>query len=63
MHYKVGQVLLQIGAAFLNYKAGQVVLLRRVVITKCGNIYCELGQVSQSGILIKKGGSYYKVVQ
>ena len=38
-YYKVGQVLLQSGIAFLYYKAGQVVLKSSTGITKWGSYY------------------------
>ena len=37
MYYKIGQVLLQSGVAFLRSKAGQVVLQDRTGITIWGN--------------------------
>ena len=59
-HYKLGQSLLQIGAALLlqiwvsvvtnwgsYYKLGQTLLQNRTANTNWGKIYCKLGQVLQ----------------
>ena len=59
-YYKLGQTLLQIGAALLlqigasvvtnwgsYYKLGQKLLQNRAAITNCGKIYYKLGQVLQ----------------
>ena len=59
-YYKLGQTLLQIGAALLlqigasvvtnwgsYYKLGQKLLQNRAAITNCGKMYYKLGQVLQ----------------
>ena len=59
-YYKLGQTLLQIGAASLlptganvvtnwgsYYKLEQPLLQNRAAITNLGKIYCKLGQVLQ----------------
>ena len=64
-YYKLGQTLLQIGAASLlqirasvatnwgsYYKLGQPLLQNWAAITNWGNIYYNLGQVLQIGVVI-----------
>ena len=65
-YYKLGQTLLQIGAAFLlqvgasavtnwgsYYKLGQQLLQNRTAITSWGKIYYKLGQVLQIRAITK----------
>ena len=59
---KVGQLLLESGAALMYYKAGQVVLQSRLATTEWGNFYHKVGQVLQSGTnFITHLDRYYKV--
>ena len=68
-YYKLGQTLLQIGAALLlqigasvvtnwgsYYKLGQPLLQNRAAITNWGKIYYKLGQVLQIRAIITKCG-------
>ena len=67
--YKLGKMLLQIGAASLlqirtnvitnwgsYYKLGQPLLQNRAAITNCGKMYYKLGQVSQVRAIITNWG-------
>ena len=67
--YKLGKMLLQIGAASLlqirtnvitnwgsYYKLGQPLLQNRASITNCGKMYYKLGQVSQVRAIITNWG-------
>ena len=78
-YYKLGQRVLQIGAAFLlqiganayyklgqlfYYKLGQGLLQIRAGITNWGKVYYKLGQVLQIGAkFITNWGRYYKLEQ
>ena len=68
-YYKLGQTLLQIGAASLlqigasvvtnwgnHYKLGQPLLQNRVAITNWGKIYYKFGQVLQIRAIITNWG-------
>ena len=68
-YYKLGQTLLQIGAASLlqirasavtnwgsYYKLGQLLLQNMAVITNCGKMYYKLGQVLQNRAIITNWG-------
>ena len=68
-YYKLGQMLLQIGAASLlqiranvitnwgsYYKLGQPLLSNRAAITNWGKMYYKLGQVSQIRAIITNWG-------
>ena len=68
-YYKLGQTLLQIGAASLlqiganvvtswgsYYKLGQPLLQNRAAITNCGKMYYKLGQVLQIRAIITNWG-------
>ena len=68
-YYKLGQTLLQIGAASLlqirasvvtnwgsYYKLGQPLLQNKAAITNWGKMYCKLGQVLQVRAIITNWG-------
>ena len=68
-YYKLGQTLLQIGAASLlqirasvitnwdrNYKLGQPLLQNRTAITNWGKMYYKLGQALQIRAIITNWG-------
>ena len=62
-YYKLGQVLLQIGAAVTNqgnryYKIGQLLRIREISFTNWGRYY-KLGQLLQIGAILT---SYFFVV-
>ena len=71
-YYKLGQTLLQIGAASLlqigatvvtnwdsYYKLGQPLLQNRTAITNWGKMYYKLGQVLQVRTIITNSGVTY----
>ena len=70
-YYKLGQLLLQIGAnayyklwQLFYYKLGQDLLQIRAGITNWGKVYYKLGQVLQIGAkFITNWGRYYKLEQ
>ena len=68
-YYKLGQTLLQIGAALLlqirasvvtnwgsYYKLGELLLQNRAAITNCGKMYYKLWQVLQIRAIITNWG-------
>ena len=57
-----GKLVLQIGAALFYYKLGQTLLQIGAAITNEGNRYYKIGQLLQIGaIFITNWGRYYKL--
>ena len=62
-YYKLGQRLLQIGAAS-SLQIGQLVIKIEAAIPNKGNGYYKIGQLLQTGTkCITKWGRYYKLRQ